>query len=143
MGFLITSISGFLALFLVLFTLVLPYVLRAQARRGGSRAIAAWQRMHLHYWIGYAVLTLSVTHMYVAMGAGVAHRTSMFGLDLATLGLLLILAQVMLGVGLRSAGSSVRSGLRRLHFVTMTGIVAMLLAHLALNSVLLQQFLAR
>lgn len=141
MGFLITSISGFLALFLVLLTLALPYVLRAQARRGGSQAVAAWQRMHLHYWIGYAVLTFSVVHMYVAMGAGVAHRTNIFGLDLATLGLLLILVQVMLGVGLRTAGSSIRSGLRRLHFVIMTGIVAMVLAHLALNSVLMREFL--
>lgn len=141
MGFLIVSISGFLALFLILFTLALPYVLRAQARRGGSRAIAAWQRMHLHYWIGYAVLTLSVVHMYMAMGAGVAHRTNMLGLDLATLGLLLILVQVMLGVGLHSAGSSARSGLRRLHFVIMTGIVATVLAHLVLNSFLLQEFL--
>ena len=141
MGLLITSISGFLALFLVLLTLALPYVLRAQARRAGSQAVAAWQRMHLHYWIGYAVLTFSVVHMYVAMGAGVAHRTNIFGLDLATLGLLLILVQVMLGVGLRTAGSSIRSGLRRLHFVIMTGIVAMVLAHLALNSVLMREFL--
>lgn len=141
MGFLIISISGFLALFLILFTVALPYVLRAQARRGGSRAIAAWQRMRLHYWIGYVVLMLSVMHMYLAMGAGVAHRTSMLGLDLATLGLLLILTQVMLGVGLRNASTSSRPGLRRLHFVIMTGIVAMVLAHLALNSVLIREFL--
>ncbi|MGH8377761.1 MAG: hypothetical protein ACRER7_02300 [Gammaproteobacteria bacterium] len=137
MGFLITSISGFLALFLILFTLVLPYVLRWQMRRGDVWT-AAWQRMKLHYWIGYAVLILTILHMYVSMGAGLAHRTSTLGLDLATLGLLLILIQVALGISLRSANATGRLRLRRMHFVIMAGIVMIVLVHLALNSVLIQ-----
>lgn len=141
MRFLITSISGFLALFLILFTLILPYVQRRPMHRGDAQAVTAWQRMKLHYWIGYTVLALTVLHMYVSMGAGLAHRTSTLGLDLATLGLLLILIQVVLGMSLRSASATGWLRLRRMHFVIMVGIVAIVLVHLFLNSAVLQEFL--
>lgn len=138
MGFLITSLSGFLALFLILFTLLLPYILRRQMQRSGAQAVAAWQCMKLHYWIGYAVLMLVVVHMYASMGAGVVHSTSALGIDLATLGLLLVLIQVVLGINLRNARAVVRPRLRRMHFAVMTGIIVTVSVHLVLNSALIQ-----
>ena len=139
MAFLITSVSGFASLLLVLLTLALPYVLRAQARGAGSQAAAIWQRMQAHYWIGYAILALTSLHMFLSMQAGMARGTSALGLELASLGLLLIALQVMLGINLKEATGIGKTGLRRVHFVTMLAIVASIAVHLTLNSALLQE----
>lgn len=127
MAFLFTSSSGFLALFFLLLTLALPYLLRA--------------RMRWHYWIGYLILALTSAHMWVSMQAGMARGTSTLGLDLATLGLLLILFQVMLGMSLKEAEAVSRRGLRRMHFGLMLGIALIAVVHLGLNSALLHSLL--
>lgn len=139
MVFLITSVSGFVTLFLVLLTLALPYVLRARARAAGSHMAAISRRMQAHYWIGYAILALTTLHMFLSMQAGMARGTSALGLDLASLGLLLIALQVMLGINLKAVAGIGKTGLRRVHFVTMLAIVALVAVHLALNSALLQE----
>ena len=137
MAFLITSISGFLAFFLVLITLMLPYILRRQARAACGQAAAVWQRMKIHSWIGYTILALVTLHMYVSMGSGMLRYTSVSGINLATVGLLLIFAQVALGMSLERARGNRRPSLRRLHFVLMLGIVVLILAHVVMNSALL------
>lgn len=128
MAFLFTSISGFLALFMLLLTLAVPYLLR--------------KRMRWHYWIGYLILALTSAHMWVSMRAGMARGSNALGLDLATLGLLLILFQVMLGLSLKDADAVSRAGVRRMHFALMLGIVAIALAHFGLNSALLRTLIA-
>ncbi len=137
MAFLITSISGFLAFSLVLITLMLPYILRRQVRAAGVPAAAVWRRMKIHAWIGYTILTLVTLHMYISMGSGMLRHTSVSGINLATLALLLIFAQVALGMRLERARGNCRLSLRRLHFVLMLGIVVLILAHLVMNSALL------
>jgi thiosulfate reductase cytochrome b subunit len=137
MAFLITSISGLLAFFLVLITLMLPYILRRQVRTAGGQAAAVWQRMKIHAWIGYAILALVTLHMYISMGSGMLRQTSVSGINLATLALLLIFVQVGLGMSLERASGKRRPSLRRLHFVLMLGIVVLTLAHLVMNSALL------
>ena len=141
MAMLITSVSGFFALFLIAIGLTLPYVLRWQARRSGSDAAHVWGRIRVHSWIGYAVLVLVLVHMYISMGAGMARFTSTLGLNLATLGLLLIFLQLALGLNLTSADPIGRRVVRRVHFAVMLGILAIVFLHLALNSVLVGQLL--
>lgn len=141
MAMFITSVSGFLALFLILIGVTLPYVLRWQARRSGNDAALIWGRIRVHSWIGYAVLVLVLLHMYVSMGAGMARFTSTLGLNLATLGLLLIFAQLALGLSLTSADTTGRRVIRRVHFAVMLGILAIVSLHLALNSILVEQLL--
>lgn len=134
----ITSTSGFLILLLIVITLTLPYTLRRQMRAAGMQVSTVWQRMKTHYWIGYAILALTLLHMYVSMGSGMLRRTNTLGIDLAVLGLLMIFAQVALGMNLERAGGRRRRSLRKLHFALMLGIVSVILLHVALNGILLQ-----
>lgn len=127
-AFLITSISGFFAAFLIAFTVALPYVLR---RRGG---------MALHYCIGYLIFLVLLAHMLVSMQAGMARGTSLAGLNLASLALLLVMLQVMLGMTLMRGGVALRP-LRRTHFATMLGILVLSGTHIALNSNLVHRLL--
>ena len=143
MDFLVTSISGFLALSLILIALVFPYALRRRMRKAGPRAAAVWRWIRVHSWIGYAALALSLLHMYVSMGAGMARYVNGLGLSLATLGLLLIFVQLALGLSLNSADPISRRPLRGVHFVAMLGIVIFVVLHLALNSMMLRLFLSR
>lgn len=141
MDLLFTSATGFFALFLILIGLALPYVLRWQARRAGSDAARVWRRIRVHSWIGYTVLVVALAHMYVSLGAGMARFTSAIGLNFATVGLLLIFAQLALGLRLTSADPIGRRGIRRIHLVVMLAILATVLLHLALNSILVKQLL--
>lgn len=124
-AFLVTSISGFFAVFLLGFTIALPYLLRRRGRKG----------MALHYCIGYLIFLVLLVHMLVSMQAGMARGTSLTGLDLASLALLLVMLQVMLGTTLIRGGQQLRP-LRLVHFAMMFGIVALATLHLALNSTL-------
>lgn len=141
MNFLVISISGFLALFLIVIALTLPYVLRRQMRSAGAHGSVIWQRIWVHSWIGYAILGLTIAHMYISMGAGMARFANALGLNIATLGLLLILGQVVIGLNLNGAEANSRRLLRRLHFMVMLGICCTVFLHLTLNSVLVHQLL--
>ena|SRR5579871_4387127 len=135
-AFLLTSISGFFALYLVAFTASLPYLVRRLRTSAGPL-----QGMNLHYCIGYLVFGVLMLHMLVSMMAGMARGTSLTGLNLASLALLLVMLQVMLGTTLLAGGR--RSGpLKALHLVCMAGIVGLAAVHVALNSTLLHGLLA-
>ena len=136
-AFLVTSISGFFAAFLVLYTTALPYLLRRlRPVTGGVR------RMTLHYCIGYLIFGVLLLHMFVSMQAGMAKGADLTGLNLATGALFLVILQVMLGTTLTAGGQRVRP-LRRIHFALMLGIVVLSASHIALNSNLVQQFIVR
>ena len=81
--------------------------------------------------------------MWVSMQTGMARGTSAIGLDLATLGLLLILFQVMIGMGLKEARGESRLAARRWHFALMLGIVSIAMVHITLNSALLHILMTR
>ena len=138
-AFLITSISGFFAVFLVVFTASLPYLLRRRARTGN--APVPLRRMGLHYCIGYLIFGVLFLHMLVSMQAGMARGASLTGLNLATVAFLLVMLQVVLGMTLMAGGPKARP-FKVVHFAIMLGIVALSAAHLALNSVLLRGLLA-
>lgn len=130
-AFLVTSISGFFAAYLVLYTTALPYLLRRLRPAGGPRG------MTLHYCVGYLIFGVLILHMLVSMQAGMARGADLMGLNLATVALLLVMLQVMLGTTLMAGGPKARP-LKILHVGLMLGILALSGLHVALNSALLQ-----
>jgi cytochrome c biogenesis protein CcdA len=67
------------------------------------------------------------------MASGHMPHTSMRGLWLATYALGLILVQLLLGLALRSVGPRTAQALRRIHFVLMIAIAALVLTRLWSN----------
>jgi hypothetical protein len=134
-AFLVTSVSGFFAIYLVVFTACLPYLVRRLRAPGG-----ALQGMGLHYCIGYLVFGVLMLHMLVSMMAGMARGADLMGLNLATLALLLVMLQVMLGTTLLAGGRKSRP-LKALHLACMAGIVGLAVLHVALNSALVHGLL--
>ena len=134
-AFLVTSISGFFAAYLVLYTAALPYLLRRLRPAGGLGG------MPLHYCLGYLIFGVLMLHMLVSMQAGMARGADLTGLNLASVALLLVMLQVMLGTTLMAGGSKART-LRAFHFSLMLGILALSVLHVALNSALLHSFSA-
>ncbi len=120
-----TSATGYFALLLIGVTIALPYCLR----RGTPP-------MRLHYVVGYIIAALVIVHMMISMSGRMAAHTSVVGLDIATLALLLIVGQIILGTSMarRSGG---RSGLKRWHFALMLAIAILAIVHVVLNSPML------
>ena len=137
-AFFVTSASGFFAFYLVVFSACLPYLVRRPKWIRPAPA-GALQGMGLHYCIGYLVFGVLMLHMLVSMMAGMARGTSLKGLNLATLALLLVMLQVMLGTTLLAGGRKSRS-LKALHLACMAGIVGLAVLHVALNSALVHGF---
>jgi hypothetical protein len=67
------------------------------------------------------------------MASGHMPHTSMRGLWLATYALGLIFLQLLLGLALRYIGPRGAQAMRRIHFILMVGIAALVLSHLWLN----------
>ncbi len=134
-AFLVTSISGFFTAFLVGFTVCLPYFMRRRAAQSGQVP-----RLGLHYCVGYTIVAVLLLHMFVSMQAGMAKGTSLTGLNIATVALLLVVIQVLMGITLMNTKDRPRR-LRAWHFLVMTGIVALAAIHVVLNSVLLRGLL--
>ena len=107
-SFFFTSASGWIASILLSLEILLPYLLRPTRLSGPldlprSYAKPYLRRLWPHYWAGYLLLALSVTHAWIPMQAsGYLKRANIFGLWFATAALSLLLLQVTLG--LRSAG---------------------------------------
>ena len=135
-AFLATSISGFFTAFLVLYTTVLPYLLRRLRPMPG-----AVRGMTLHYCIGYLIFGVLLLHMFVSMQAGMTRGADLMGLNLATGALFLVMLQMMLGTTLMAGGPKAR-GLKAVHFSLMLGILALSALHVGLNSALLRGLMA-
>jgi len=125
---------------LLVATILYPFLLRS-GMLGPVQPFL--KRMRFHYWLGYSIAGILLIHVLVSMSAGLANRTSALGLDLATVALLLIVGQVMLGRQLSWPKLSMRRLVRRWHFWVMIGIVALVLGHVALNSGTLQALIGR
>lgn len=140
----VTSASGWIAAFLVAFTVLLPYTARTPLRRKLDLAVSSARRaMRLHYLIGFTILVLALVHMWVSMTAGMARHTSADGLYIATLALAVLIVQVMSGSTMSFGQVRAAIGLRRSHFVTMLAIVALVGVHIALNGVTWLALLAK
>ena len=101
------------------------------------------ERLRPHYWIGFTLAGLSLLHAGLAMSStptpgGPAWAA---GIWVALGALLLVFGQVSIGAGLRTLQGRERRRRRRLHFATMTLLVAAGLAHIVLNGALARSLL--
>ena len=87
------------------------------------------QRMRPHFWLGYGALIVAVLHMFATfpMMGHVSNR----GLDYATIALVALAAQTVVGMTLRSG--TMRRAMRVIH-LTLIAILAFTVAlHVVLN----------
>jgi hypothetical protein len=125
--FLLVSATGWTAVLLAGVEIALPYMLRNSVRAQSVRA-----RMWPHYWLGYVLVALILTHSSFVMGPAMG-RSDAFGIWAATLALCVIFLQVGLGLILKS-GTGLQSQVRRWHFWSMVAFTALLLTHLWRNA---------
>ena len=125
-----------MAALLLPLVIALPFLLRwsGVSFGGGSPGSARWR---WHFWVGYIVAALVLLHAAYATATGLALGAGTLGIYLATGALLLVIAQVFVGLLLREPSLCRRAALRRRHFWIMAAIVVLVVAHIALNSVLL------
>jgi hypothetical protein len=136
----VTSWSGWILVVLLAVTITLPYLVRRHARsEDGRRPILL--RLQPHYWLGYAIAAITMAHAALSTGTGLALRANATGVYLATGALLLVFAQVFLGLLLREPSVRRRTVVRRRHFWVMVGIVTLTLGHIALNSALVHRLI--
>jgi hypothetical protein len=135
--FALADASGWAIAGLTGVTIALPYVLR--------RRPAFLERLRAHYWIGFTLAGLSLVHAGLAMSSTPTPGGGDWsaGIWLASGALLLVFGQVSIGYGLRSLRGAERRRRRRLHFATMTVLVAAGLAHVVLNGPVARSLLFR
>jgi len=131
MLFLWAASLGWLAALLLAATVGIPYIARTVV---AAPATTHGRGMALHFWIGPIILMLAFVHAWLPMSAGVA-RQGLAGIWLATFALLMMAWQVALGLRLRNAAPAQQRSRLKLHFWTMCTIVALVLAHIAINRV--------
>lgn len=125
-----TASLGWVAVLLLAATVSVPYFVRAAPAPDTLRS--RW--MGVHFWIGPIIFLVAFIHAWLPMSAGVA-RQGLVGIWLATFALLTMGWQVASGLRLRGSDAARRGSRRRLHFWTMAAIVALVLAHVAINRV--------
>jgi hypothetical protein len=142
--FLLVSVTGWVAVLGTGIEIALPYRFRNIVRTNAGPAIAPAPpaglpvgstslrlRMWPHYYLGYALLALVLTHTSLVMGPAM-ERTDATGIWAATLALGVLLLQVALGLTLKGRTGN-RVQLRRWHFWSMLGFLALVSTHLWRN----------
>jgi cytochrome bd-type quinol oxidase subunit 2 len=124
-----TALSGWAAFLLFVAGLLLPYLIR----RTRSRDKPILKRLWPHYWIGYALPAVAFVHAWLPMRTGNMKGVNMTGLWLATIALVLIAFQVVIGLQLRNPTQSGRRQLRATHFWTMALLAGLIIVHIAIN----------
>ena len=126
--------SGWLVVGLTAVNISLPYLLRGRRLAANGWTMPYLERLRPHYWIGVTVAGLTLVHAGIAM-SGPIRSGGLYsaGLSLATGGLFLVAAQVMVGMRLRTLRGVERLRLRRTHFRIMCGLVALGAVHIVLN----------
>ena len=138
--YIVTSITGWLMMMLLIITIVYPFLLR----KGVLGPVQPFlKRMRFHYWLGYSIAAIVLVHTLIPMSMGLAKGADAVGLDLATVAFLLTFVQVFVGRQLSWPKLSLRRVVRRWHFLVMIALVIFILGHIALNSGTLQMLLAR
>jgi hypothetical protein len=137
--FLLVAVTGWLAVLATGIEAALPFIFRGLARQTPGppmRSPASFPtlltRMWPHYWLGYALLALVLVHTSFVMGSGMG-RTDATGIWAATLALCLLFLQVAVGLMLKARTGDGRP-LRRIHFWSMLGLIALILTHLWRNA---------
>jgi thiosulfate reductase cytochrome b subunit len=121
--------------------IAIPYSTRWLNRRYGPSTVKLGLAINIHQTIGYALLATAVIHMYASMGGGLVMRLNPNGITSATLGLLLLLVQVVLGFSRPPPGDATIRVWRSTHFIVMLGIVSCIAVHVWLNGMLIYRIL--
>jgi len=134
--FLLVSVTGWLAVLGVGIEAALPYIFRnlappASTGKLPTRLSTLHARMWPHYWLGYALVILVLTHTWFITGP-VMGRSDATGIWAATLALCLLFLQVVLGLALKSGTRNQRQ-LRQWHFAGMIAFIGLVLIHLWKN----------
>jgi hypothetical protein len=124
-----SALSGWAAVLLFGSGLAIPYLFR---RVAGAK-IPYLRRMWPHYWVGCLTFVASFAHAWFAMRSGNMRGMNLSGVWIATVALIVILWQIVVGLLLRDPAQSKRRALRRLHFWTMALVAALIVLHVALN----------
>lgn len=131
----IVSVSGWFLTVLFIMTSVYPFVLRS----GWLGPVQPFLvRMRLHYWLGYSIAAITLVHAFLSMSGAIVRHINNTGLYLATVALLLICVQVVVGRRLSWPKLSLRRVVRRWHFWVMVAISVFVVGHVVLNSGVLQ-----
>ena len=134
----ITSATGWFMMVLLVAIIAYPFLLRA----GFLGSIQPFlSRMRLHYWMGYTLGIALLIHLWFSMSGGAALIVNALGLYLATVAMILVGIQVWLGRSLSWPKLAQRRQVRRWHFWLMVSLVAFILAHVVLDSALIQTLL--
>jgi hypothetical protein len=130
-----TALWGWAGILLLGVVVAIPYLRRTVSSSSSSTTAARSYLSALspHYWLAPGVLIFSFVHAWIPMASGHMPHTSMRGLWLASYALGLIFVQLFLGLVLRYVGPRAARALRRVHFVLMLGIAALIFSHLWLN----------
>jgi hypothetical protein len=138
--FLLVSVTGWVAVLAMGIEAALPYMLRNKALRASAENLPARlrslrARMWPHYWLGYVLVALVMTHTSFVMGPAMG-RSDATGIWAATLALCLLFLQVGLGLILKDGTERTTNQrqLRRWHFWTMIGFIALVMTHLLRNT---------
>jgi uncharacterized membrane protein len=134
----ITSATGWFMMVLLVAIIAYPFLLRA-GFLGPMQPFL--RRMRLHYWMGYGLGIALLIHIWFSMSGGAALVVNALGLYMATVAMFLVGIQVWLGRNLSWPKLAQRKRVRRWHFWVMLGLVVFILAHVMLDSVLIQVLL--
>ena len=93
-----------------------------------------WRRKNIHYTLGFASLALASIHLWFSMGTMGARVTAIYanGLDAATIALLLLALQTVVGWRLQRPGK-LRTLLRATHIGIVVMLVATIVYHVIAN----------
>ena len=127
----ITSITGWLLIFLLAVIIAYPFLLRSGVLGPVQPFL---KRMRIHYWLGYGITGIVLVHAWVPMSARLAGHVNPFGLDLATGAFFLVIIQVIVGRSLSQPTLKQRGIIRQWHLWIMISLLLLVIGHLLLNS---------
>lgn len=133
----LAELTGWAIAVLTGVTVAIPYLLR--------RRPAFFERLRAHYWIGFTLAGLSLVHAGLAVSSTPTPGGGDWsaGIWVAVGAMFLVFGQVSIGLGLRTLRGAERRRRRRIHFATMTVLVAAGLTHVVLNGPLARSLLFR
>lgn len=140
LDFVITSATGWAMMIFLVAVIAYPFLLRA-GLLGPVQPFLP--RMRVHSWLAYSLGGVLLVHLWFSMSGGVALVVNALGLYLATGAMLLVGAQLWLGRSLIWPKLANRRRVRRWHFWVMVGLVTLILAHVTLDSALVQALFKR
>ena len=135
LDFVITSATGWAMMVLLVAVIAYPFLLRT-GLLGPVQPFL--QRMRMHSWLAYGLGGTLLVHLWFSMSGGVTLVVNALGLYLATGAMFLVGVQIWLGRSLNWPKLAHRRQVRRWHFWVMFALTTLILAHVTLDSELVQ-----